>query len=213
MKVSWMGHSCFLLETAKGLNIITDPYESGSYSGEMGYGPLNIQPDIVTVSHKHIDHSYTREFNKARIFDREGFFTAGNVEIQGIASYHDKERGRRRGNVIIFLIKTEGLTLAHFGDLGTLDIDYGVLKDIDIAFIPVGGHFTIDAEEATALIRRVNPRISIPMHFKTPKLQFDISSEEPFIKANQDVERAGVLDVTPATIGNFKKIVVLDYQR
>ena len=100
----------------------------------------------------------------------------------------------------------------HFGDLGSIEIDYDLFKDTDIALIPVGGTFTIDAEAANQLIEKISPKITIPMHFKTPKLGFGIDSAEPFL-SGKDYQELDNLQVSPQNIGSFKKVVVLKHQR
>lgn len=212
MKISWIGHSCFLLETDKGIKIVTDPYESGSYSGAVGYSPVNIQADIVTVSHYHADHGHTQGFKTAQIVDREGSVKVKDIEIKGLMSYHDDKKGDLRGKIIIFVIKAEGLKIVHFGDLGTQDVDADELKDIDIALIPVGGTFTLDAEEAIEVLDKINPKLTIPMHFKTPKLGFGIDGVDAFL-TGQDYEKKDILEVNSQNINSFKKIVVLNHQR
>jgi len=128
-------------------------------------------------------------------------------------SYHDKDKGQSRGENIIFTIWADGLKVVHFGDLGEKDIDLASFSDIDIAIVPVGGTFTIDAVEASQLIREISPKITIPMHYKTPKLGFDIDGVDKFLKANPDYEKKDFLEVNRDNIKLFKKIVVLKYQR
>jgi len=213
MKISWLGHACFLLETSQGSRLITDPYESGGYGGAVGYSPINLKADAITVSHDHADHNNIKDFKNALIISEEGKTAIKDVEIEGILSYHDKDKGQSRGENIIFTIQTEGLKIVHFGDLGTKDIDLSCFKDIDIALVPVGGTFTIDAAEASQLIREINPKIAIPMHYKTAKLGFDIDGVDKFLKINPDCQEKNCLEVELDNIGLFKKIVVLKYQR
>jgi L-ascorbate metabolism protein UlaG (beta-lactamase superfamily) len=211
-----MGHASFLLETQKGTKIITDPYEPGSYSGAVGYSPIGVEADIVTVSHQHADHNYIKEFSTAEIIDKAGNFTVGDVQIQGLLSYHDQQKGKERGEIIIFIISADGLRIAHFSDLGTMDIDLDKLKNIDIALIPVGGTFTIDAKEATKLLSQINPKITIPMHFKTPKLGFDLLGVDTFLSGKANIEKKDSLQITRQDIDSLQQegnVVVLDYQR
>lgn len=114
---------------------------------------------------------------------------------------------------MIFVIKTEGIKIVHFGDLGTGDIDIEKFENSDIVLIPVGGTFTIDAEQAAGLVNRINPKIVVPMHFKTSKLRFDIDGVENFLKNNQDYEKREELEVDSQNIDSFKKVVVLNYKR
>lgn len=213
MRVSWLGHACFLLETNQGVRVITDPYESGGYGGAVRYDPINLEADIVIVSHQHADHNYTQGFKIAEIIDKKGQTKTNDLEITGIPSYHDNENGKIRGSNIIFIIYVEGLKIVHFGDLGTKDIDLELFKDIDIALIPVGGLFTLDAEQASEILKQIKPKIAIPMHFKTPKLDFDIEGVERFLELNQDYEKKDILEVDLKNINSFKKIILLNYQR
>lgn len=207
-----MGHSCFLIETKSGSKIITDPYESGSYSGALRYKPINVRPDIVTISHSHLDHCYIKDFKYAKIIDTPGISNVNDVKIEGISSYHDKLRGSQRGKNIIFLFETEGLRIAHFGDLGTLEINYSKLKGIDVAFVPVGGIFTINAHEAVKLMEDISPKISIPMHYKTPEIDFNISGVDKFLK-DKSYQQKKYLKLSAENINTFKGVVVLDYQK
>lgn len=216
MKISFMGHAAFLLETQKGTKIITDPYEPGSYSGAVGYSSINVSADIVTVSHQHADHNYIKEFSTAEIVDKAGSFTIKDVQIQGFSSYHDQQKGKERGEIIIFIINADGLKIVHFSDLGTTDIDLDKLKNIDIALIPVGGTFTLDAKEATKLLGQINPKIIIPMHFKTPKLGFDLLGVDTFLSGKVNIEKKDSLEVTRQDIDSLQQegnVVVLNYQR
>ena len=213
MEISWLGHACFLLETSQGTRLITDPYESGGYGGAVGYDPINLEADIVTVSHKHADHNNIQDFKNALIVSEEREVSIKDIEIKGMLSYHDNDKGASRGENIIFTIQADGLKIVHFGDLGEKDIDLTHFSDIDIAIVPVGGTFTIDATEASQLIREIHPKITIPMHYKTSKLGFDIDRVEKFLKANPAYENKDFLEVNRDNIGSFKKIVVLKYQR
>jgi len=210
MKITWLGHACFLLETEKGVKIITDPYEKGSYGGAIGYDSIDIDPDIVTVSHQHADHNYTKDFSGATIIEKgDKVWRIADTEIKGIVTFHDKEMGAARGDNIIYMISADGLRIAHFGDLGSIEIDASKLQNIDIALIPVGGIFTINSQEADQLIEKINPRIVIPMHYKTPKLGFDIDGVDKFLEGKRDYERADCLEVNLQNISSLKRVVVL----
>ncbi len=212
MKISWLGHAAFLLETDD-LKILTDPYEPGSYSGAVGYDPIGVVPNVVTVSHYHFDHGYTKEFQNAQIIDKPGIWKIDGIEIEGIKSYHDKEKGALRGENTIFVIKAEGIKIAHFGDLGTLDLDFEKLKELDVVLVPVGGTFTIDAEEATLLVEKLNPKIVVPMHFKTSKLGFNIDGVDKFIEGKTNVEEREYLEIKKENLPQSTKIVILKHIR
>jgi len=213
MKISWLGHACFYIELESKIKILTDPYEPRAYSGAIRYLPIEVEADIVTVSHHHADHDYVEAVPKAKIVDSEGTFNIIDVVIEGFLSYHDKVKGSQRGKNIIFLITAESLKLVHFGDLGTPDLDYNKLKDIDVAIMPVGGVFTIDYKEASAIVERIKPKIVVPMHFKTSKLDFDIDGVDKFLSGKKGVERAKYINVTKENLPSSTKIFILDHLR
>jgi len=216
MRLSWLGHSCFLIETDEKTKLVTDPYEPGSYEGAVGYWPIGFDPDIATVSHNHPDHAYTECFSKAKIVDRPDPITIKDVHLEGIMTYHDQDRGASRGMNIIFSIMVEGIKVVHLGDLGTVDVDSPKLSGTDILLAPVGGKYTIDAKEADVVIGKINPRVVIPMHYKTPKIGFDIDGVETFLEGKANVD--GVKEYFDATQESLlgpksQSIVVLKYLR
>lgn len=187
MKIQYLGHSAFLLETAGGTRIVTDPY------GDVGFFMPHISADGVTVSHDHYDHNYVHAVDCGVVFDREGSFTLGDVEITAVPCFHDEVRGAKRGKNLAFVFRAEGLSLCHLGDLGEPCSEELInkLRGVDILLIPVGGNYTIDAFEAKRYVDAIKPHIVIPMHFKTENLTVDIEGPERFLAYFEDAEHAG----------------------
>ena len=183
MMITWLGHSCFkIVEKITGQNVIivTDPF-----SKDIGLKAPNIEADIVTVSHDHYDHNNADSLRgNPFVVDSAGEFDVKGVIIEGIRSYHDDKKGSERGINIIFRFDIEGLSLAHLGDLGDVldNKQLEKLGGVDILFIPVGGKYTLDAKKAVEVISQVEPRIVIPMHYKTKDLKIDIDDLDKFIK-------------------------------
>jgi L-ascorbate metabolism protein UlaG (beta-lactamase superfamily) len=192
MKIKWFGHSAFAITSAVGKTILTDPYEPGGYNGAVGYSPISISPDIVTISHDHSDHNYTKTLKgNPRIINQKGEYEISGIKIKGIPVYHDTKQGKERGNNIIFVYEVDGIRLAHLGDLGhTLyqkEID--TLGGLDILFVPVGGYFTIDEKQATEVVRQLKPMVTIPMHYKTSVLNFPIAEVDKFLAGKKNIKR------------------------
>jgi len=168
MNVTWIGHACFLIES-KGDRILTDPFNE-----KVPYNLPETDVDVVTVSHEHFDHNAVARVAGSPIVVRgPGKHEARGIRFSGIASAHDDQGGSQRGSNTIFAFALEGVHLAHLGDLGApLDESQRrALADVEILFIPVGGHFTIDAQAAADLIGGLPAlRIAIPMHFKTNRI-------------------------------------------
>ncbi|TNF48092.1 MBL fold metallo-hydrolase [bacterium] len=198
MKVKYIAHACFLIETSTGTRILTDPYEPGSYDGAVKYLPVTDEADIVLVSHDHADHNWVAGVSGDPIVVREaGDRTVNDVQITGVHSYHDTSLGSERGENIIYRIFTEGLTVCHLGDLGHLLDDEAVasLRPVDVLLLPVGGTFAIDAKVAGQVRDALSPSLTIPMHFKTDGVDFPISPVDDYLADLQDVTRAGSSEV------------------
>ena len=214
MKIKWLGHACFLLEADNGIRLITDPYESGAFEGAIGYGPVREMADIVTVSHYHLDHGHTDDIDgDYKLIDKTGFYDIRGVRIEGVESWHDNNGGSDRGSNIIFKIKMDTINICHFGDLGhvldekTLD----PLRPVDIALIPVGGRFTINSGEATSVIKELDPKVTIPMHYKNDKCLLSIDSADRFIDGFTDVsiKSGSIFTIDKGSLSGESEIVIL----
>lgn len=184
MKIQYLGHSCFKLTESTGTKIITDPYKGIGY--EL---PENLTADAVTVSHHHYDHDNVSAVSGApNVIEGEGFYELPGVEITGIKSYHDDQEGKLRGENTIFKFRMDGLDICHLGDLGeecSAEL-LELLLPVNILLIPVGGNYTIDAEQAKEYVDRIMPEIVIPMHYKTRNLSIDLEKAQGFLDLFDD---------------------------
>lgn len=197
MKIEWKGHSSFLLTTSNGVEILTDPFNE-----EVGYPLPKVKADYVTISHQHYDHNYTQLLDQSLkkpiiIQDQEAHsYPQSGLRIEGIASFHDSEKGTKRGSNTIYKISVEGLSIAHLGDLGHIltGKQLSQLGSIDILCIPVGGFYTINAEEAYKIIELLKPSVVLPMHYKyAPYVQLPIATLDEFIRFYPKIEPLDVL--------------------
>jgi len=213
MTIKFLGHASFLIISEDGVRIITDPYEPEGYSGALRYGPITDEADIVTVSHDHADHNYVAGVPGNPVVVTESADVSG-ISFRVIDSYHDDARGAERGPNRIFCFAVDGIRVCHLGDLGhSLSAEQrAAIGEMDVALIPVGGHFTIDAQSATQVIDQLQPAVAIPMHYKTPKVDFPIGPVDEFLADKQNVERAGTSQVTICAdeLGEAPQIIVLE---
>ena len=169
MKITWIGHSCFKVEEA-GYRIVFDPYDDDYVPG---LGPVRETAEEVLCSHEHGDHNARKRVTLVS----GSASVSGNTSVSGgkppftvtkIETFHDPLKGVLRGRNTIYILSANGKRIAHFGDLGCkLPADQlAQLKDLDIAMIPVGGHYTIDASQAADLVRKISPAHVIPMHYR-----------------------------------------------
>ncbi len=194
MKLKWLGHAAFLLTSDAGTRIVTDPYTAG---GPLTYGDISETAEGVTMSHTHNDHN-----NKGAVKGKPVVVTSGpakvkDINISGIPTFHDEANGTKRGSNVIFCFDIDDLRICHLGDLGheLNDKQVAELGKVDILMIPVGGYYTIDAAAATKVVNHINPRVVVPMHYKTGKCGYPIEGVEPFLKGKKNVRQVAGSEV------------------
>lgn len=182
----WFGQACFGISDS--VTVVTDPHDGES----VGLKPPNVRADIVTISHQHFDHISGLELvskdEETITVEEEGEGGVGGVEIKGVQSYHDKAEGDKRGKNVIFVINLDEFDICHLGDLGhELEKEHiDKIGSVDILLIPVGGNYTIGAKEAINIVEDLNPSIVIPMHYKLPGLDVDISRGDDFLELSRE---------------------------
>ncbi len=180
MEITWAGHSCF---TARGkeTSVVFDPCPS-DLDCTTRWGA----PQVVLISHSHRGHSCIDGMPVGtRVFAGPGEYEVGGAFITGLASFHDDQNGSTRGKNTVYVVEMEGLTLCHVGDLGHSP-SAQTLKDmgkVDILFVPVGGVTTLTVAEARSLVRALQPRYVMPMHFRTGHARPDLEPLETFVAA------------------------------
>lgn len=153
MQITWLGHSCFLLEQ-DGYRIVLDPY-----TGVPGYPPLHVQAHEVLCSHGHFDHNAVDCVTL--LPPQPSPFT-----LREVASWHDDQHGALRGSNTIRILTAGGVTVAHLGDLGhpLSPEQLAQIGPVDGVLVPVGGVYTLDAAGAKAVCTSLSPRWVVPMH-------------------------------------------------
>lgn len=169
MKITWFGHSCFMLESEHG-SLIFDPWERDYVPGYKNI-PNGLTADEVICSHEHNDH------NASHLIKLSG--RDHTYDIIKLPTFHDEENGALRGKNTISLIKFDNLKIVHFGDIGC-PLTYEqkeALMDPDVVMIPIGGYYTINARSAYDMVKSINAKIVIPMHYKGEGFGFDVISD------------------------------------
>jgi len=216
MNIKWVGHSCFLITSKSGATLLTDPYDPAAYKGELLYRQVDLDPDVVTVSHSHADHAGVGYLGSShRLLDTVEAYDTDSFSIRGVNTFHDPDGGLQRGGNIVFVIMVDGIKVCHLGDLGheLNQSQVGEIGDVDLLLIPVGGYFTIDAPTATRVWQQLGPPpLTIPMHFRNQKCRFPIAGVEDFLAGKERVERpfASELRLVKENLPRSPKIVVLE---
>jgi len=213
MEITYLGHSSFRLK-GRSATVVTDPFDPAM----VGLKFPKVTADFVTVSHQHDDHNKVDLVAEIKTtIAGPGEYEVGGISVIGIETYHDEDKGAKRGKNTIYIYEMDELRLAHLGDLGH-KLSEEILEEIgslDVLMIPVGGVYTITPEIAAEIVRSIEPSITLPMHYKVEGLNTqtfgELSGVDHFIQdaaLPADVMEKLVIKKGELLEGD-KKIVVL----
>jgi len=224
-KLQWLGQSAFILTSAQGTKVLIDPAGAST-----GYTVAPIAGvDAVLVTHEHSDHNNVSLATGSPLILRALSATGwneinqkvgneGDVSVRAVTgAYHDNTQGSTRGRNGIFVLEVGGLRLVHLGDLGHLLTPEQVqsIGRVDVLMVPVGGSYTIDAAMATQVVGQLNPKVVLPMHYKTPKMSptWPGTDAAPFLEG-KTVQRPNstTISLSPSTLPAQTTVVVLNYE-
>jgi L-ascorbate metabolism protein UlaG (beta-lactamase superfamily) len=166
---------------------------------EVGYPLPAMDADIVIISHDHLDHNNVdASGNRPHVIFGTGEYVSEGIKIRGIKSYHDDKSGRLRGDNTIFCFELDAVKVCHLGDLGHIlsSLQIEEIGPVDLLFIPIGGRYTIDAKVASVVMRQLHPALTVPMHYKTRALSFDLAPVDDFLKGKKNVTKQETLHLT-----------------
>jgi L-ascorbate metabolism protein UlaG (beta-lactamase superfamily) len=205
-----LGHSCFRIKGSRAV-VITDPFPP-----DLGYSLGKPTASIVTVSHQHPSHSYIQGIGgEPRIVRGPGEYEISGVLIIGIATFHDAEGGRKRGKNTVYLMEVDGISVCHLGDLGHVLTSEQVeeIGNVDVLLLPVGGVSTIDAAMAAEVIRQLEPKAVVPMHYKTPLISRELEPVEKFLKemGMEQIDPLPKLSLTKSSLPVSTQVFLLSF--
>lgn len=186
MNIQYYGDFCFKISTkpagraTEDVIIWTDLLEKGS-----GLRSPQGEADIVLLTHGDIEGVKESLKGEPAILDAPGEYSARGIAALGFPSFRDNEQGSMRGQNTMYVFESEDIHIAFLGALGeelspeALD----KLSGTDILFVPVGGSDTISSKQAAELVRKIEPKIIIPMHYKITGLTLPLETEKAFCDA------------------------------
>ena len=195
MEVSYHGHSVVKIKTGK-YEILIDPFINGNGLTDLKVANENPNIILLTHAHNdHVgDTVELATKNNAQVIapvELANYLSAQGVDAVGMnlggshefefgtvkftKAFHSSSYTTEDGEVIYggmpagILFKAEGKTIYHAGDtelFGDMEL-LGKLNSIDLAFLPIGDHFTMGPEDAAYAVQLINPKIVVPIHYNT----------------------------------------------
>ena len=209
MEISWLGHSCFRIRGNR-TTVVTDPF-----APTLGYTLGKPTAKIVTISHNHEGHAYFEGVaGEPRKIDRPGEYETNGVFVLGVPTFHDDEKGSLRGKNTVYALEIDEICVCHLGDLGhaLTDTQAGEIGNVDVLLLPVGGMTTIDATIAAKLVRQLEPKVVLPMHYQTPAFKGTLEPVDRFLKevGAKEITPQPKLSFTKATLPVTTQVFLLD---
>ena len=198
-KVTWLGHSCLLIESDDS-RILIDPFLTGNPSAALAAD--QVLADYILITHGHGDHVG----DTVAIAKRTGATVVSNYEIvnwlqnQGVSNAHPMSiggsykfpfgslkltqaihgsampDGSYGGNPAgLFLVLNDGSRIYDAGDTGLFgDMKLIGEEGIDLAILPIGDNFTMGPDDSIRALKFLNPKQVLPIHFGT----FDVINQD-----------------------------------
>ncbi len=215
MEITWYGHSCFRLTERNFATVVTDPFESKT----IGYEPLKLKADIVTVSHDAAGHNHADVVKGiSHVIDGPGEFEIGGVFITGVQTDTGGAGKKKKDQVsnTLYVFDYDGITVAHLGDLTQVpsQAEIEALGTVNVALVPVGGGGGLNAAKAAEVISLLEPNLVVPMHYATPDSKLSLESLDKFVKEMglSKPPTQPSLKVTRSSLPDETHVIVLDYQ-
>ncbi|MBK7454374.1 MAG: MBL fold metallo-hydrolase [Anaerolineales bacterium] len=213
MEITWYGHSCFRLTERNYVTVVTDPYDNKV----IGYDPLKLKAEIVTVSHDAPGHNNSAAVKgSTHVLTGPGEFEIGGVFITAVQTDSGKKSKDSVRNTI-YVFDYDGLTVAHLGDLQKIPTqsEIELLGTVNVALVPVGGGNSLNAAKAAEVVSMLEPDLVIPMHYATPDSKIKLDEINKFIKEMglSKTEPQPSLKVSRSSLPAETHVVVLDYQK
>jgi L-ascorbate metabolism protein UlaG (beta-lactamase superfamily) len=205
MRLTWLGHACFLLEGTR--SVLVDPFVPG--------GPIHARPDLVAITHGHDDHlgeavrlgrktiaiSEIGKYLRGKGLSVETMNIGGTMVVDGVeftmtqaihsSGLESAGPGFYGGCACGYVIGMDGVRVYHAGDTALFS-DMKLIGELyapDVALLPIGGKFTMGPREAMIAADFIGAPTVIPMHYSTwPPILQDPTAFKKAIERTTDLK-------------------------
>ena len=211
-----LGHMSFLI-SGNGQRVLVNPFKSIGCTA--GYPAPKVSTDWVLISSQLLDEGAVDVVpGNPQLLYEAGAYDVKGTKFQGIATDHDRVGGKRFGTNVAWRWTQGGVTMLHLGgSAAPIGLEQKILMGSpDVVFVPVGGGpKAYTPEEAAAAIKVLNPKIVVPMQYKTSaaKGECELGDVDKFLSlmSGVSVRRAsGAIDVTRSSLPATMVIQVIN---
>ncbi|CAN5224244.1 MBL fold metallo-hydrolase [soil metagenome] len=207
--LTWLGHACFRLRGREGV-VLTDPPDPAS-----GHAIPRTDAHLVTMSHSHPGHSSLRSVGGDPVrLSGPGEYEVREILVTGVGTWHDDEKGAKRGRNTIFTIRLDDLVICHLGELGH-SLSSGELErigDVDIVLVPISGSdVNLAASTAAEVVQQLEPKVVVPMSYDSEGRKKDAPFERLLHELGvKELTPVPKLSVTRSSLPDNVQVVALD---
>ncbi len=203
MKVTYYGHSAFLVQTARH-RLLIDPFFTGNPSAAISADDAKC--DFILLSHGHEDHTgdaaaiaaandatIIANYEIAEYFGAQGLKTHGMNPGGGCKfpfgrvaltiAFHTSSLNAGANPLYMgcpcgIVIEADGQRLYHAGDTALFsDMQLIGRRGLDLAIVPIGDNFTMGPSDALDALDFLKPKLALPMHYNTwPPIEQDAAA-------------------------------------
>ena len=223
MKIKWYGHASFIVTGGNGTSVITDPYTPET----SGYQPISDEPDIVVTSSLN-DSFHDRSdlipgdpirINMLEVARDSGEIEAAGVLFRGIESSEMYDHPEHEPDkCAMYRWEMDGISIGHMGDVGNpfTPEEFEFFEGIDVFLVLAGDVPTIRLPDLKQVIDRVQPKLVIPMHFRTLRykprnMQWITAFLNHFNDADIDVQSDWEVELSKGDLPASTRVLVLTH--
>ena len=184
MNIQYYGDFCFRINTkpngraTEDVVIITDvPDKATGLRAPQG------EAQVAVLSHQRRDMPEISLIKGSPlVLDAPGEYAVSGITLVGLPSFRDGAKGSEKGRNTIFLIESEEIRLCFLGALGH-ELEPSMIEklgDVDILFVPADGTDTLNLDKIDDLVRKIEPKVTIPMHYALPGMKVSLGEVKKF---------------------------------
>jgi L-ascorbate metabolism protein UlaG (beta-lactamase superfamily) len=203
MEIYWLGHSCFRLR-GRDATVLTDPCPPTT-----GYRIGKVAADVVTISQDHAEATYRQAINgEPKYITGPGEYEIAGVLVSGVRTQGDPN--------VAYVIDLDDVRICHLGGISQVPSgdDVEALSAADVLIIPVGGGRALDAAKAAEAVSLLEPKVVLPMQYKTDASTGDLDPVEKFLREMNVEAKApeSRLNLTKSSLPQDTTVFLLNYR-